>query len=62
MEFRLQPILHCLDRNDACIRNLKGIVDAIVVYYDHTKGWSLESNIPIEDVFEKHELYSLCHG
>lgn len=36
---------------EACKQNLEDIIKAIVRYYDRTKGWELESNIPVDDIF-----------
>lgn len=51
LEFELNPRTDTADNNAACRQNLEAIIRAIVVYYNRTKGWILESNISLDDLF-----------
>lgn len=35
-----------------CKTNLSKIINSIIEYYDQVKGWILESNIPIDPIFD----------
>ena len=37
-----------------CKANLERIIDSIIRYYDKEKGWILESNIPIDPIFDSY--------
>lgn len=37
-----------------CKANLEQIIDSIIRYYDKEKGWILESNIPIDPIFDSY--------
>lgn len=51
LEFELNPRTDTADNSAACRQNLEAIIQAIVVYYNRTKGWILESNISLDDLF-----------
>lgn len=51
LEFHIIPRRNTEHDDEACKLNLEDIIQAIVRYYDRTKGWELESNIPIDDIF-----------
>ena len=51
LEFELNPRTDTTDNSAACRQNLEAIIQAIVVYYNRTKGWILESNISLDDLF-----------
>ena len=50
--FDLHPIDHPGMSVLECKTNLDKIVNAIILYYDQEKGWTLESNIPIDPIFD----------
>ena len=39
-----------------CKANLAQIIDSIIHYYDKEKGWVLESNIPLDPIFDSYVL------
>ena len=51
LEFHITPRRNTERNDEVCKLNLEDIIQAIVQYYDRTKGWELESNIPIDDIF-----------
>ena len=50
-EFRIHPKNVTLNDLHGCKENLDNILSAIVAYYSKTRGWELESNIPVHDIF-----------
>lgn len=49
--FHLQPIEKESMSTAECKANLIAIIDAIIVFYDKTQNWLLESNIRLDDIF-----------
>lgn len=58
LEFELNPRTDTADNSAACRQNLEAIIQAIVVYYNRTKGWILDSNISLDDLFVLFEFLS----
>ena len=51
LHFQLNPTdMHNMSEQE-CKTNLHNIINAIVLYYDQTRGWELESNIEVDDAF-----------
>lgn len=44
-----------------CKANLEQIIDSIIRYYDKEKGWILESNIPIDPIFDSYAFSALIN-
>ena len=44
-----------------CKANLQRIIDSIIHYYDKEKGWILESNIPIDPIFDSYAFIALIN-
>lgn len=55
-EFRLVPKNVTLNNIQGCKHNLSDILDSIASYYDSTKGWELNPDIPTDDIFTKYEM------
>lgn len=56
--FHLIPMDYPLLSNEDCLENLKNIIRSIISYYDKTRGWELESNIPLSNIFLKYAFFS----
>lgn len=55
-EFHLVPKNVTLNNIQGCKHNLSDILDSIASYYDATKGWELNPDIPTDDIFTKYQM------